>query len=201
MTEKRETEVTLKNVRISFAHIFRPQQFQNGEGDPKYNATFLIPKENTKAVAAVKAALRAAAVGKWGDTLPSLKADRICLRDGDGEGERPEYAHCYYLPASNARRPVVVDRDRSPLVEEDGRPYSGCYVNVVVNLWAQDNKYGKRLNASLEAVQFVRDGEAFGRRPINPESAFDDLGEETDDGDEGAPWSDDEKADPLSSLI
>jgi hypothetical protein len=40
-----------------------------------------------------------------------------------------------------------------------GKPYSGCYVNAVIELWAQDNKFGKRINASLMGVQFLRDGQ------------------------------------------
>lgn len=31
----------------------------------------------------------------------------------------------------------------------------------MVEFWAQDNNYGKRVNATLLGVQFVRDGAAF----------------------------------------
>ena len=34
-------------------------------------------------------------------------------------------------------------------------------MNAIVELWAQDNNYGKRINASLAGVQFAKDGEAF----------------------------------------
>jgi hypothetical protein len=55
----------------------------------------------------------------------------------------------------------VIDRDKSPLTAEDGKPYSGCYVNCSLELWAQDNSYGKRINAQLGGVQFFKDGDAF----------------------------------------
>jgi len=43
-------------------------------------------------------------------------------------------------------------------------------------LWAQDNQFGKRVNAELLGVQFVRDGEPFGGgKPATPED-FEDLG-------------------------
>ena len=40
--------------------------------------------------------------------------------------------------------------------------YSGCYVDCSVEIWAQDNQYGQRVNAQLRGVMFVRDGDAFG---------------------------------------
>lgn len=33
--------------------------------------------------------------------------------------------------------------------EADGLVYSGCYVNARIELWAQDNANGKRVNAKL----------------------------------------------------
>ena len=66
-------------------------------------------------------------------------------------------------------------------VEADGLPYSGCYVNASIELWAQDNNYGKRINASLRGVQFYRDGDAVagGGGPAS-EDEFDDLAEGAD---------------------
>ena len=72
-------------------------------------------------------------------------------------------------------RPLVVDADKSPLVAEDGKPYSGCYVNASVELWPQDNNYGKRVNATLMGVQFFRDGESFSGGGVASEDDFDDV--------------------------
>ena len=56
--------------------------------------------------------------------------------------------------------PLIIDRDKSPLLETDGRPYAGCYVNAKVSIYAQagDNP---GIRASFSVVQFVRDGDAF----------------------------------------
>jgi hypothetical protein len=54
-----------------------------------------------------------------------------------------------------------LNKDKSPLTEADGVVYSGCYVNGIIDLWAQNNNYGKRINATLLGVQFAGDGEAF----------------------------------------
>ncbi len=67
-----------------------------------------------------------------------------------------------FVSCANSARPVVCNRDRSPLTKADGKPYGGAYVNLKVDVWAQDNNYGKRINAKLLVVQFVADGEAFG---------------------------------------
>ncbi len=48
-------------------------------------------------------------------------------------------------------------------------------VHAVVRLWAQDNAFGKRINAQLQGVQFASDGEAFGAAPFNAENYFDDT--------------------------
>lgn len=61
--------------------------------------------------------------------------------------------------------------------EADGLLYSGCYANVLIRVYAYDGK-GKnpnRINASLEAVQFVRHGEAFGSAPVDVDNVFDEV--------------------------
>jgi len=61
-------------------------------------------------------------------------------------------------------------------------PFSGSYANVIVRIYGYKGDAAKnqpaRINASLEAVQWKRTGEAFGSRGIDVDSAFD---EEDDD--------------------
>ncbi len=96
------------------------------------------------------------------DELKSkLPADKICLKDGD-EIDYDGYAGCMSVKASTAKRPIVIGKDKSPLSEDDNVIYSGCYVNAIISLWAQNNGFGKRINASLEGVQFAKDGSPFG---------------------------------------
>lgn len=78
------------------------------------------------------------------------------------------------------------------LKESDGLLYSGCYANVLVRIYAYDGK-GKnpnRINASLEAVQFVRHGDAFGSAPVDVENTFDEVEGEDDDMVSGGASSD-----------
>jgi hypothetical protein len=103
---------------------------------------------------------------KWGAKWPAMKkqmtaGDNLLIHNGDAKATLDGYEGNLYLNGYNAVRPTVVDRDATPLVAADGKPYSGCYVNMIIDVWAQDNKYGKKINAQLQGVQFFKDGDAF----------------------------------------
>ncbi len=154
--EIKMSNIKLKNVRLSFPSLFRKASFQGVE--TKYEATFLLDKtEHRETIDAISKAI--AEMLKENKT--KLSPDKICLKDGD-DVEYEGYAGTMTLKASNKNRPLVIGRDRSPLTEDDNVVYSGCYVDAVVNLWFQDNGFGKRINASLEGVQFRGDGTPFG---------------------------------------
>jgi hypothetical protein len=93
----------------------------------------------------------------------------------------------YYLScrSNESARPKVVDTNGSPLTQRDGRIYAGCYVVALVELWAQDNNFGKRINAQIRGVQFLRDGDAFsGAAPAGGDE-FDDVSDGADADDIG----------------
>lgn len=155
-------KVRLENVRFTFPAVHEAKQV-NGQGDPKFSISGLLGKDHPQ-LAAVKAAISAAAAEKWGakagEVLKQLQAaDKLCLHDGDAKSDYDGYAGNYFINASNKIRPLVIGPDRAPLVAADGKPYSGCYGNMIVEFWAQDNQFGKRVNASLLGVQFTKDGE------------------------------------------
>ena len=60
--------------------------------------------------------------------------------------------------------------------------YAGCWVNILIRPWWQNSaKWGKRVNAGLTAVQFVRDDEPFGQGRITSEDVdetFDEFADE-----------------------
>jgi len=85
--------------------------------------------------------------------------------------------------AQENARPTVIDQNKSPLTVRDGKPYAGCYINASIDLWPQDNKYGKRINAQLRGVQFLRDGDAFSAgRPADSDE-FEEVTEGADSDD------------------
>lgn len=206
-------EVILRDVRLSFAHIFEPQEFRDDETGAvrrTFGANFLIDKEDDPYgnLKAVKAAAKAVREKKWGSKQPNLKPEKLCLRDGDHE-DWDGYEGCFYLSTNSpeSRPPSVVtnrkDKDGDWIEAVPGQqnaPYSGCYVNAIVRIWAQDaepKKGGKRLNASVESVQYRRKGEAFGAAPADPNSKFtdDDVSDEGDDDSAYAGATEDDEED------
>lgn len=176
-------KIKLQNVRLAFPVLFEAKTV-NGEGKPAFSATFLIDPADPQ-VKTVSAAIDEVARGKWGEkagaTLRQMRAqDKVCLHDGALKSNYDGFDGVLYVSARSITRPLVIDRDKSPLTERDGRPYAGCYVNASIELWAQDNNYGKRVNASLRGVQFLRDGDAFAGGAPASEDEFDDLAEGAD---------------------
>lgn len=66
-------------------------------------------------------------------------------------------------------------------------PYSGCYANVIVRVYAfSSDDFPARINASLEAVQFRRHGEPFGAAALDVDNAFDEVEGDDDMGGEAS---------------
>lgn len=181
-------EIILKRVRLAFPAIFSPKAVGDG-GEAKYSAVFIIDPDSEN-VSVIKSAIQKAAAEKWGakaaGVLTKLTQDgRSAYHTAPKTNSAGEvyagFEGKHWLSASNKARPLVVDRNpKVQLSEEDGRPYAGCYVNAKVRVWAQDNQYGKRINASLLVVQFAADGEPFAGSSPSIEG-LEDLGDIADE--------------------
>lgn len=174
--------IMLRDVRLAFPSLWKPTAPRSG-GEAAFSASFLMPK-NHRQLVELDNAFKAIAKDKWGlkadAILKALKqGDKLCLHNGDSKSEYEGFEGNMFVSARSKVRPTVFDQQRQELSEADGKPYSGCYVNVSLELWAQDNSYGKRINAQLRGVQFLRDGDAFagGSRPADADE-FDEIGAE-----------------------
>lgn len=180
----------VKNARLSFPSLFEATAFSEDQ-DKKYSATFLIEK-NSDTHKAIVAEMKRVAKAAWGEDAEKIMqrqaaSTRKLLRDGDTEdgmtqaGERKSgYDGCVFIKASNKAAPVVVGRNKAPLTADSGLPYAGCYVNAQIDIWAQDNRFGKFLNCKLLAVQFWEDGDSFGSASRADVSAFDSADGDND---------------------
>lgn len=157
-------QLRIDDVRFNFAAtLFTPKGSQDKPDDLKFSCVAIIRRDHLQ-LAAIKAAMLAAAESKWpgkgADMLKQLQAaDRLCLHDGDAKADHPGYKGNFYINASNTLRPLVIGPNRENLAAQDGKPYSGSYGNIIVEFWAQDNKFGKRVSASLLGAQHIKDGE------------------------------------------
>jgi len=171
-------KIKLNAVRLSFPQLFEAKTV-NGEGKPAFSAAFLISPKDPQ-IAMINTAISTVAAEKWGAKADAIlktirAADKTCLHSGDLKSNYDGFEGMMYISARNPLKPSVVDTNKSPLVAEDGRPYAGCYVNAVLELWTQDNNYGKRVNATLMGVQFFKDGESFVGGGVADADDFDDL--------------------------
>ena len=189
-------KIMLRNVRLSYEHIFTPTKFDDTQ-EAKYSATFIIPKDHADLPAMKRAMMEAGAETFASDFTGKgwPKGYTCSLKDADvdtnGLGEvlaekNAAYAGCYILEANSTRRPVAVNRDKSAVTEDDGIIYSGCYVNA--SLAAAGYTFGKMkkgVKCYLNGVQFVKDGDRFGSDATNDFDALD--GEDGEDG--GNSWT------------
>ncbi len=173
------SKVKLTNVRLSYPHLFTPAKALEAGKEEKYQATFILNREEHKAlIAKIEALTERLALDKFKRKVP-LKHKP--LRDGN-EVEKEGYGdEVMFIRSSSDKRPVVVDRDLTPLTKDDPKPYGGCFVNASVRLFAYEHPTGGRgVSVGLLAVQFVKDGESFGAGPVKAEDEFDAIGEDED---------------------
>ena len=152
--------------RLSYANIWQAKSINGGA--PKYSASVLIPKGDTKTVAKVKAAIQAAyeeGEGKLkgnGKTAPSLVSLKTPLRDGDTERPDDEaYAGHWFINANSNTAPGVVDSNREPIYDTS-EIYSGVYARVSLSFYAFNSNGNRGIACALQNIQKVRDGEPLG---------------------------------------
>ena len=152
--------------RLSYANIWQAKSINGGA--PKYSASVLIPKSDTKTLAKVKAAIQAAyeeGEGKLkgnGKTAPSLASLKTPLRDGDTERPDDEaYVDHWFINANSNTAPGVVDANREPIYDTS-EIYSGVYARVSLSFYAFNSNGNRGIACALQNIQKVRDGEALG---------------------------------------
>ena len=172
--------IKLPSVRLSFPHLFKPHAVAEGQ-EPKFGATFILDNQiHGRLLDQIEALIERVSLDFF---KKKVRLTKTCLRDGNDYPDKDGYGDgVMFIPANVATRPVVVNRDKTPIMEEDGIIYAGCYVNASIRLYAWEHKVGGRgVSAGLRAVQFVKDGESFGAGKVDADKEFDPLPDE--DGD------------------
>lgn len=153
-------------VRLAFAQNLFNAGTVGGEGKPAYSVTAILPKDHPVLKELLKAE-EVVAGEKWGPKAPAtLKAiraaDKGVVKDGDAKSDYSGFEGNAFVSMRSEKRPNIYGRDGSQLTESDGVVYSGCFAHVLLEVWAMDNQYGKRINAQVTGVMFSRDGDSFG---------------------------------------
>lgn len=197
--------VLVKNVRLSFADIWNAKEFM---GKTKFSANGICSDETTLQVekdgkkislphSDFDKVINSVCKDKWGKTPAKLKQWAYCPADGSGTRDKyvnsdGDYHDGYdedtFFVAANkleSQAPggiTIVDQKRMPLKREDGKPVSGDYVNLLIEVYGYESENDKGITASLEGIQYLRKGEPFGNSGPASADAFDE--EELVDEDE-----------------
>lgn len=170
--------IMLSNVRVAFPNIKEPQV---KDGRAMYNGVFLMAAEHPGYVQFMQK-VGEIALAKFKEKTPAvmniINADdkKRCYALGDTKVNQKTfkvydgYAGNMAISANNKNAPQIYDAQGNKVdpnntmsyKSEAGKIYGGCYVNVVLKPWVQDNSHGVGIRCDLVAVQFARDGDAFG---------------------------------------
>ena len=213
----KDNEVLTPPCRLAVASLFAPTpKHPTTPTEVRYQATVLIPPGLD--MTPFSKAINAAMVEKWGKTIP-LEGRAMPLKKADGKTTQDGRPYSGFEPgwftlkAMNRYAPQIVDQAKRPILDvaanadedaiaratsaAEARVYSGCWCRFYVRAFAWDNASGKGVSFSLEAVQLVKDDEAFaGKKQAS------DLFETIDTGDAGPPADGEvEGGDPLAGLL
>lgn len=176
----KDTKVVFGPVRLSYTHLFSKYAPDGDTTNGKYMTNVIIPKEEKETIkainAAIEAAKKAAIASKWGGNEPK-KLD-LPLRDGDDK-EDEVYEGAYYINAKSSTRPGIVDKHKSPIVDED-EIYSGVWAIVSVTFYGYDVSGNRGIACGLNNVMKFKDGERLGGRS-SADNDFADIDAEEDD--------------------
>lgn len=174
-----EHPVRLAFVDTPLGSIWRPTT--GDDGTPRWSCQAILGKDHP-AVAEINAAEEAVAKAKWpNDWQQKLAAagakSRRVLKDGVSRAQYPGYAGNYFLAMSSKAAPQVRRGDaKTPAVQGDGLFYPGVRAHLIIEIWAQDNQFGKFPNTELKGLVFAGHDTPFaGGAPLQ-DSDFADLG-------------------------
>lgn len=165
--------VYIHDVILSMPHLFEASAFDS-DSEEKFSSNFLIEKDDTKNLEAIRAGINEALVKTFGDKAPAMAKAIVAagkmwvLRDGDGKVDKngepiKGYPGRFYVSAKNKHQPPVYDFDgRTVITKEDPRRlYPGCKVSAKIDIVAGD-KPSAQVYAYLQGIQLRGDGERLG---------------------------------------
>jgi hypothetical protein len=170
------SKVITGKVRLSYAHIFKPQAGIGG-GEEKYSLSAIIPKSDIATIEKIEKAIEAATkegIGRFGSKFGKAANFRNPLRDGDiDKADDAAYQDSYFLNVKSKTKPGVVDKDLEEIIDPS-EVYSGCYGRVSVVGFPYSVNGSTGISFALQNVQKLADGEPLGgkSRAADDFSAF-----------------------------
>lgn len=185
--------IKILNVRASYPHLDKPYAGDDG-GEPKFSILGLADKATHQEVK--EACVEVIDDLKKANKNAKVAKDKLFIKNGD-DSDKEECEGMWTISARENKRPKVRDGN-GDLLEVDEIAdviYPGCYVDIIIRPWFQDNSYGKRVNANLLSVKFRADGEQFGEGRIDDDDLWDEDDEAPKSGGKKSKPSDDDDDD------
>lgn len=171
--------------RISFPHLFKPQQ--NDRGENVWSVVIIFDKkaQATPEYKAMEEAIQTAATERFGTKVPA-GVKRKSLEPKSGypitlTETKPEWfgwasEGSTMITFSSKYAPVVIDRNKQEILDQS-ETYAGQFGRVQWTTYAYDASGNQGVSFGLRAYQKVKDGEALsgGKPDID---AFGDMSEE-----------------------
>ena len=175
--------IYLSNVRVSFPQLVEPKKTTNEKGEVRtaWSADFILPPDSQQ-YKQVMQQYMTLAVDKWKERaqtiMQMIQADRKSRCYGNGAEKVNKttllpydgYEGNAYVSAISNRQPQMIQPNGQPVDASNSMAYQaiargvygGCYVNAAIRLWLQENTHGRGVRCDLVAIQFAKDGDAFG---------------------------------------
>jgi hypothetical protein len=181
-------EIKLRMVRLTFPELFEAVEFKAGDGKFRFDASFLVVpgSENDKIINAAILAAAKETFEKPGEAEKRIasfanNSNKNCYLSGDNK-EYEGYQGMMVLSSHRKQkdgRPGVFDVTRAgpdgkplPLSIADGKPYSGCYVHALLDIYCQGGE-NPGIRCGLRGVFFAKDGDAFSGSKVASPDSFD----------------------------
>lgn len=178
-------QIWIKRARLSFPALLMAKESVPG-AVPKFSSDFIIDPASPD-WGDLMTLVQTVAVEKWADQAPQIlqmiandKRSR-CYGEGKEKVKTTDgsiyagYDGNMYVGGNNASQPQLIGTDAQalpPTANLNELFNGGNYVSAILNIWAQDNQFGKAIRGNLVAVQFLEKGESFGVAPTDATSIF-----------------------------
>lgn len=189
---KKNERVFIRGARLSFPSLDEPREAMAGQGDPKYQATFLLEPSNPS-VQLIQRAVMSVASAMWGDRAAQVlqNPEKNPLKRGNDKERVPEgYAGMLYIAARSKNPPELRDANPRILITDQRsireKFVAGYKVNGFVDIYPYEvkNAAGATIKsgiaASLVSVQFAGYADAFSGVAKPAESEYPDCSAEAE---------------------
>ena len=186
--------IFLTGGRLSFPHLAVPQPKKPNDPvdkPPSYSAAILMTPDNP-GWARFHQVVQQMAMEKWKEKAPAaiqmINADtkKRCYAAGQEKVNATTfkiidgYEGMVVITAGNKMMPQMIDANGQGVGPANTGAcqalaramYAGCYVNVAIKPWLQENTHGIGVRCELISVQFHSDGKPFGETVRDASAMF-----------------------------